>query len=202
MPRPATSSRELRCGRGATACHSHPAASTAGSRCRAAASPRSGLRSAPLAPRLQLRAAARGTELVARAVAEAAAADASGDTESKEKKLSTRPKRKVTVKFEELAVGKSFKGTVVRPRAPPGDTQNAKGLGFRLALAADTHHARLQPLTPAPQTSVAAYGVFINIGAALDGLAHISELSVRLAWRRSGPALCCRCLARSPPLTP
>jgi ribosomal protein S1 len=58
------------------------------------------------------------------------------------------------------------------------------GLGFRLALAADTHRAPLPPLTPATQTSVAAYGVFINIGAALDGLAHISELSVRLAWRR------------------
>ena len=32
--------------------------------------------------------------------------------------------------------------------------------------------------------SVATYGVFINIGALVDGLAHISEISVRATTRR------------------
>ena len=140
-----------------------------------------------MAPRLQLRAAARGTELVARAVAEAAAADAAGEAASGDKKAPQRPKRKVTVKFEELEVGKSFKGTVVRAPGAPGDTENVSAWGFparpggRHASAHRTPHART-----ASQTSVAAYGAFINIGAALDGLAHISEISVRLACRANG----------------
>ena len=73
-------------------------------------------------------------------------------------------KKEVKVQFEELAVGKSFKGVVVRHPAPDSPGHKA---GSRASLT-----------RPPRQNNLATYGAFIDIGAASNGLAHISQLSV------------------------
>ena len=153
-----------------------------------------------------LRLAARGSELVARAVAEpsdrparsyelankpARTKPAGGDDKPR------KPKREVTVEFEDIAVGKSFQGVVVRARRGGARGTMARN-AFRPPPAAAprrppaTGRRRQRAHAPAParrpgQTSVATYGAFINIGASTDGLAHISKLSVRVPRRAPRP---------------
>lgn len=87
-----------------------------------------------------------------------------------------RPQREVTVQMDALKPGSEFEGTVVSisEMAFVGEPQLA---GNRTAGVAT------QPAFPWPplQTSVEAYGAFVNIGADMDGLVHVSQLKVRSA---------------------
>ncbi len=119
-----------------------------------------------LAPRAALAGAApRGAELAARAEAGTAPASdkparsydlnkpARGAGEDKGPR---KPRREVTVKFEELAVGKAYKGTVVRRRAAPERPQPGVPDGCELGHAggAAAAHARAAPRSRAsPRTA-------------------------------------------------
>ncbi len=109
------------------------------------------LRGVALAPRAQLRVAARGAELVARAVAGAEpAADKPVRSfelnkparDKADDKAPRKPRREVTVKWDDLAPGKTFKGVVVRPRR----LCHSPSQGFLRAMAPP---AALRRLTPA-----------------------------------------------------
>jgi hypothetical protein len=160
--------------------------------------PRAGsLRAAALAPRTQLQAVQRGAELVARAVStpdgtekaprsyelnKAKPARAGGDDKPR------KPKREVTVQFGDIAVGKSFKGTVVRAaaRRRAGSNpslalrvRNARPCRWRRAARAPSHAlpaARRAPRSRAwPRTARSS-----------------TSAPPRTAWRTSRSCRCAR----------
>ena len=159
-------------------------------------------------PGLHLRGAVRGTELVARAIAEPAPTDSSADGKASrtfDSKRERKPKREVTLPWADVEVGKQYKGVVVRARPgqpahrPPGSAGLQPATGGPLSGLPRPPASLTHSLLSARQARTTEFGAFINIGTDTDGLAHISQLSVR-ARPRATPAFVLACVPR--PETP